>query len=316
MATGQISAGNGRDLAQRIRLQRWDLVKGQLNTAVDDAQHRGCETVLFSSEWLLSVFAERALLESFIALVQELSAERIRFLLVLRDPVDQFLSLYKHRAKRGTAGNVAAWAQDGYRLPHELAGFRAALQGFDAGLAVGKYGRESGALDELFFRQWLNIETPDAAVPAAVNPSLTLSELELLRLLAERRSSLVMPLYDRLLAMDTNLKVQGRELEAYARAIAERAVAAHLDEWAEWNALLPESEQLVIPQTGRDSPPEPQEIGFSKTQMEALMRFVGDTVSLRFLLKLLWASQMRPLLSRLRRFVWPFSLAIILRGQK
>jgi len=301
MATGQISAGNGRDLAQCIRLQRWDLVKGQLNAAVDEAQRRGCETVLFSSEWLLSVFAERGLLAPFIELVQELGAEKIRFLLVLRDPVEQFISLYKHRAKRGTAGNVAEWAQGGYRLPHELAGFRTALRGVDAELVVRKYGRESGALDELFFRQWLNVETPEAEVPATVNPSLTLSELELLSLLAERRPSLVIPIYNRLLAMDPKRKVQGRELEAYARAIAERAVAAHRDEWVEWNALLPASEQLLIPQPEGALPPEPRETAFSKTQMEALMGFVAESVEPRFLSKLLWTTKIRPFLAGIKR---------------
>ncbi|MFO7901565.1 MAG: hypothetical protein R6U98_02800 [Pirellulaceae bacterium] len=305
MATGQISAGNGRDLAQRMRVQRWDLVKGQLNTAVDEAQRRGCETVLFSSEWLLSVFAERTLLEPFIALVQELGSEKTRFLLVLRDPVEQFLSLYKHRAKRGMGGDVAAWAQGGYRLPHELAGFRVALRDFYAELVVRKYGRESGALDELFFRQWLNIEAPDVEVPAAVNPSLTLSELELVRLLAERRPSLVIPLYDRFLAMDPKRNVQGRELEAFARGIAERAVAAHRDEWAEWNALLPASEQLVIPQPVGELPPEPREIAFSKMQMEALMGFLAESVEPRFLAKLLWSAKIRPFLAGIKRVILP-----------
>ncbi len=305
MATGQISAGNGRELAQRIRLHHWNLVEGQLNAAVDEAQHRGCETVLFSSEWLLSVFAERGLLEPFIALVQELGAEKIRFLLVLRDPVEQFLSLYKHRAKRGTAGNVSAWAQGGYRLPYELAGFRAALRGFDAELVVRKYGGQSGTLDKLFFRQWLDTETPDAEVPATVNPSLTLSELELVRLLAERRPSLVIPLYDQLLKMDPKRKVQGRAQEAYARAIAERGVWAHRDEWAGWNVLLPASEQLVIPQPEGGLPPEPREIAFSKTQMEALMGFVAESVEPRFLSKLLWAAKIRPFLSTVKNAVLP-----------
>lgn len=305
MAAGQISAGNGRELAQRIRLQCWDLVKGQLNTAVEEAQRRGCDTVLFSSEWLLSVFAERALLEPFIALVQELGAEKIRFLLVLRDPVDQFLSLYKHRAKRGTAGSVAEWAQAGYRLPQELAVFREALHGFDAELAVRKYGRGPGALDERFFRQWLDIEPPDAAVPATVNPSLTLSELELLRLLAERRPSLAIPLYDQFLAMDPKRKVQGRELEAYARAIAEHAVAEHRDEWAQWNTLLPASEQLVIPRPEGELTPEPRDVAFSKTQMEALMGFLAESVEPRFLAKLIWTAKIRPFLAGIKRRILP-----------
>jgi len=305
MATGQISAGNGRGLAQCVRLQRWDLVKRQLNTVIDEAQHRGCETVLFSSEWLLSVFAERALLEPFIALVQELGSEKTRFLLVLRDPVEQFLSLYKHRAKRGMGGDVAAWAQAGYRLPQELAGFREALHGFDAELAVRKYGRESGALDELFFRQWLDIDPPDAVVPATVNPSLTLSELELVRLLAERRPSLAIPLYDRLLAMDQKRKVQGRELDAYARAIAERAVAAYRDEWAEWNELLPAPEQLLVPQAEGELTAEPCEIAFSKTQMEALMGFLAESVEPRFLGKLFWTAKIRPFLAGVKRRILP-----------
>ena len=305
MASGQISAGNGRQLAQDLHRRRWDEVRERLNAAVSEAQERRCGTVLFSSEWLLAAFAEQTLLQPFTAILGELGAEEIRFLLVLRDPVEQFLSLYKHRAKRGTAGSVTEWASGGYRLPDELAWFREALRDTGAALVVRKYRREPGALEYLFFEEWLGVQSPGAAVPESVNPSLTLSELELLRKLGGRRPSLVQPLYDRLLALDVREKVQGRELAAYARAVAEHAVAAHRDEWAGWNERLPESERLVIPQPEREIPPEPGELGFSKAQVEALMEFLGDSIEPSFLGRLLWSAQIRPALGSVKRAMMP-----------
>jgi hypothetical protein len=212
-------------------------------------------------------------------------------------------SLYKHRAKRGTAGDIATWCESGYTLPMELETFRRQAEASVINLTVRGYSREPGVLEHRFFEDWLGLPTPVVDMPPSINPSLTLSELELLRLLAERRPSLVIPLYDRLLAMDPKRKVQGRELEAYARAIAERAVAAHRDEWAHWNALLPASEQLVIPQPEGELPPEPREITYSKTQMEALVGFVAESVEPRFLSKLLWAAKVRPLLAGVKRVI-------------
>ena len=305
MASGQISAGNGRQLAQDLYQRRWTDVRRRLSAAASEARERRCGTVLFSSEWLLAALAQKALLEPFTASLRELGAQEIRFLLVLRDPVEQFLSLYKHRAKRGTAGNIAEWARRGYRLPEDLAGFRNALRGVDAALLVRKYSRESGALERLFFEEWLGVRVPATAVPESVNPSLSLSELELLRLLAGRRPNLVQPLYDRLLSLDVREKVQGRELAAYARAVAERAVLAHRDEWMAWNDRLPDSEQLVIPRPEGEIPTEPREIAFSKDQVEALMGFLAESVEPRFLVRLLWSAKIRPALGRVARAVMP-----------
>ena len=170
---------------------------------------------------------------------------------------------------------------------------------------VRGYSREPGVLEQRFFEDWLGVPTPVVDMPLSVNPSLTVSELELLRQLAEQRPSLVIPLYDQLLAIDPKRKVQGRELDVHARAIAERAVAAHRGEWAEWNALLPASEQLVIPQPVGELPPEPREIAFSKTQMEALMGFLAESVEPRFLAKLLWSAKIRPFLAGIKRVILP-----------
>ena len=303
MASGQISAGNGRQLAQDLQQRRWAEVRRRLSAAVSEAREHRCRTVLFSSEWLLAPLADKALIEPFIASLGEFGAKEIRFLLVLRDPVEQFLSLYKHRAKRGTVGDIADWARRGYRLPEELAGFQDALRDVDAALLVRKYSREPGALERLFFEEWLGVRVPGAAVPETVNPSLSLSELELLRLLADWRPSLMQPLYDRLVSLDAREKVQGRELVAYARAVAEHAVAAHREEWAAWNERLPQSEKLVIPQPQGEIPAEPREIAFSKEQMEALMGFVAESVEPRFLARLLWSARIRPLLGAIRRSV-------------
>ena len=305
MASGQISAGNGRQLAQDLEQRRWDGVRSRLSAAVSHARERRCGTVLFSSEWLLAAFAEKAPLERFAVILDELGATEIRFFLVLRDPVEQFLSLYKHRAKRGTAGNIAEWARRGYRLPEELAGFRNALRDVDAALLVRTYRREPGALERLFFEEWLGVRVPGAAVPKSVNPSLSLSELELLHRLADRRPSLVQPLYDRLLSLDAKEKAQGGELAIHARAVAEHAVAAHREEWEAWNERLPKSEQLVILQLEGEIPVEPREIAFSKGQMDALMDFLAESVEPRFLAMLLWTAKIRPALGRMKRAVMP-----------
>jgi hypothetical protein len=301
MKNGHISGGNALKLAEDLEGNNWHGIVRRLESFHSEAIVNAAEGVIVSSELLLRPLGRPGVLAQFLGALDRAGFHDLDFLLVLRNPIDQFLSLYKHRAKRGTTADIATWCESGYTLPMELETFRRQAEASGINLTVRGYSRELGVLEQRFFEDWLGLPAPVVDMPLTINPSLTLSELQLLRLLAERRPSLVTPLYDRFLATDPKRKVQGREQEAYARAVAERAVAAHRDEWAQWNVLLPASEHLVIPQPEGELPPEPRELAFSKAQMEAVMGFLAESVEPRFLVKLLWTAKIRPFLASVKR---------------
>ena len=305
MRSGLVSAGNAFVISEQARGGNHASVRRELVRHRDAAQSRGCVAVCLSSELLLPYCSAPGTWQRLFGDCRQAGFDSLSVLLVLRDPVDQLISLYKHRSRGGTAADIESWVTQGYRLPYDLSRLREQVDDANVGLVARGYSRASGALERLFFDDWLAVPPPEVDLPAMVNPSLTLSELALIRRLAERRPELVAPLYDALVGLPARDKVQGRELEAHARSVAARAVASHAEEWAAWNERLPESEQLVIPQPEGEIPAEPREIAFSKEQMEALMGFLAETVEPRFLARLLWSAKIRPALGRVKRAVMP-----------
>lgn len=302
MRNGQISAGNGRQLAAAVHDDDWKAINQLIVQAVTLARRNNARTLLISSEHLLAALNGDSRLARLIDGLDAAGVSSVSLLLVLRDPVEQLLSLYKHRAKGGIAGRIDEWVSNGYHLPRELQALRRHAVESRADLTVRAYSRQPGGLEEIFFADWLGLDKlPDAAW-ITVNPSLTLSELELIRQMAERKPALVPFLYRHLAAIPGQIKMQGNALEAYAQAVAANTVWQHREEWRRWNERLPEGEALEIPAQAPDLPEWPQELGFSSAQLDGLADFMAESTRLRFWLRLVWKSRLRPGLARLRNW--------------
>lgn len=301
MKSGRISGGNALKMAEEIEQNDWGSVKKRLLAARQRAKDLGATSVLISSELLLRPLSVDGRLSRYVDVLRSADFPDVSFLLMLRKPADQLLSLYKHRAKRGTAGDLAQWCDSGYQVPQELAGFRLQAKRLDIDLEVRGYSRESGELAQRFFADWLGVPVPAVELPSTVNPSLSLSELEFIRRLAEIRVALVGTLYGALVVIDSNEKVQGKALDDYAKAVAAHTVARHADEWRAWNRMLPSDEQFEIPAPISLMPPRPTEIGFSETQLAAVAQVLARSATPRFIAGLFWRHRLRPMLGRLKR---------------
>ena len=303
MCAGLVSAGNGYPIVQALEEGKSKNLQAILESVLKDAKIQNCSMVAYSSEQFIAPLSKKSSLKNIDKIARKVGFKKLKLFLIVRDPTGQFLSLYKHRARHGRAGSVATWAETGYDLPQRLAGLRQGVSDLGIDRSVRKYDRGEGLLEKIFFTDWLGVSPPKVTVPASVNPSLALSELALLRLLADRRADLVVPLYEHLLRLDLSNKLQGEALEAHAKAVATEAVSRHADEWRAWNALLPEGEELVIPSPPTEVPPEPQELGFSQAQVVELMAFLSDSATPRFLAQHFWATRLRPILGRAKRAV-------------
>ena len=306
MLKGRISAGNARTLASDVRNGRWSEVENWLRTVADQAAGKGCDRVLVSSEWLLDAFSGDNRLVEFSRRLNGLGDHSILLLLLLRDPVNQLISLYKHRAKAGTAGSIDEWVAGGYELPRKLKGIRQQQQASGVELFARSYGSQQGDLERLFFEEWLEMPVPADAAGLLVNPSLSLSELVLLRRLRACHPGLVACLYERLLAIDPGLKTEGKAMGEYARNVAINAVAVHADEWQHWNGVLSQSERLQIPQPGPEPGPEPDSLELSASQLGSVMQLLSEAATPGFVLRLYWSWRRRPVLSRLKWSMWPW----------
>ncbi len=301
MRDGWISAGNGRVLSQFVTAEDWQGLLGWFERVVDTCWELACNELLISSEQLLASLAQPGALGHFLTGLRSVGVADVDFLLILRDPVSQLLSLYKHRAKGGSAGRISDWVEGGYQLPKHLEALRKQVENGGVELCVRPYSLAPGALDQIFFRDWLGLEDQMEGGVAEVNPSLSLSELELIRLLHARRPELVPFFHERLATLPSSAKMQGSALENHARAVAENAVWQCREEWECWNALLPDGEKLAIPASAPDIPDYPQEMGFSAKQLGALANFLAEAATFRFLARLLWRSRIRPGLGKIAR---------------
>lgn len=303
MRAGLVSAGNAFVIAERARDKDDAGGLSELLRHRKAAQFRNCRAVFLSSELLLPYCANDDAWSGLFENCRRAGFESVSTLLILREPVDQLISLYKHRAKGGTAGDLDQWCESGYQVPQELAGFLRQVDGSDVELTVRRYERSPGAIDRIFFDDWLGIPPPRVELPAAVNPSLTLPELVLIRKMAERKPEMVEPLYSTLIEVPSEQKARGRKLEAYARTIASRTVADHAEEWAAWNKRLPKDEPLTIPNVPETTPDRPNELELSERQMEAISELLGKAATPGFIARMAWRSRVRPMLGRLKRAV-------------
>lgn len=305
MLAGRISAGNTLHLAKHIRYGRWAAAEKWLRSAGDEARARGCEHVLLSSEWLLEALSPDGRLTELTRRLAELGEHSVEFLLVLRDPVGQFISLYKHRAKRGTTGSIDEWARHGYDLPRRLSGIRRQVEAGGAKLVVRGYRSNNGSLESMFFSDWLGVPVPEGLSSLRVNPSLSLSELVLVNELNAHHPGLVPYLYERLLAIPVDKKLEGRAIAEHARRVATNTVAGDVEEWTKWNELLPVEERFTIPEPGPRAGSEPQTLELSAGQLAAVMHLLGDAPGFRMRMQVLWSWRLRPLLARIKRVVLP-----------
>lgn len=304
MKSGRISGGNALRMAEEVAHEDWDSVKRRLTEARTQATDFGATSVLLSSELLLRPLSLDGRLSRYLDVLYAAGFSDVNFLLVLRHPADQLLSLYKHRAKGGTAGSLAQWCESGYQVPQELSGFRHQSDRAEVNLMVRRYERSPGALDTIFFDDWLGLPPPRVELPATVNPSLTLSELILIRQMAEQKPEMVESLYTALIKVPNAQKARARTLEAYARKVASRTVAAHVEDWAAWNERLPEAEKLTIPDAPDAIPDRPDELELGERQMQAISELLGKAATPGFIARLFWRSRLRPALGRIKRTMW------------
>ncbi len=248
LLNGQISAGNGQDLHGALAAEAYETTRQILTRHYADAQRAGMEQVVISNELLLSVFATASCLSRFLEICRAIGFTEIKLLLVLRDPIDQALSLYKHRAKGGNTPEIEDWVQEKYYYGGWLQDFLAHISQFGVELSVRRYSRKPGLLEGALFVDWLGIDPPAERGKQVVNPSLSLSELFFIRELRRCRPALVDEFYQRMLAIPKAKKVDDHRLESHYRQVLNDYLLQYDAVWQTCNDWLPAGEALQLPE--------------------------------------------------------------------
>lgn len=301
MRAGLVSAGNAFLLANYTRLENQGDALAELVRHRETAQSNQCAAVFLTSELLLPFCERGSTWRTLFQNCRKAGFTSVSVLVILRDPDSQLVSLYKHRARSGTAGRLEEWVESGYHLPEDLTRLREQARQTEVELIARGYSRKPGALERVFFHDWLDISPPPTVHEGEVNPSLSLSELELIRQVHQHRPALVPFIHERLMALRRECKVQTSALDDYARALAAGATWQNRSEWRRWNELLPKDEALNVPATAPDLPEWRDKLEFSPQQMEEFAACMADIARPGFLAHMFWRSYFRPRLGKIRR---------------
>jgi hypothetical protein len=142
----------------------------------------------------------------------------------------------------------------------------------------------------ILFHEWLHIKEDLIPPPKVVNPSLSLSELILLKKVGKHQPFLVNILFSKLVRIPKKDKFENGNIEQYHLDSLSNEMAKYKDTWEICNYFLPLSEKIFLlkEKTYKQSISS-KNSSFSDEQMEVIACFIADSVGLkvRFKIKIL-----------------------------
>ena len=285
---GEISSGNAQKLADFINQTATKKIITFLEENIEEAKTQECDKLLLSNELLLLALADERKLNQFNEVFKKLKVESVDLLLVLRDPVDQALSLYKHRAKNGKILDIEEWPNDFYFYGDALQNFLLNYNTYNFNLHVKKFNKTKGYLEDIFFKQWLGLDIKLNEPPKIVNPSLSLSELILIRKMREYNPQIVPLLYQNLIGLSKKSKSEDSELELYYKVTLSKHMKKFNKTWNICNSFLAREDALTIPQDlNQNFSMSDKNCTFSQEQLNVLAKLIAESSNIKFGLQLL-----------------------------
>lgn len=302
---GPISPGNASYLAKLVESLDWVTVSSWLSMRVEETRDRGCGFLLLSSELIFAALSKKGAIEQFERAAGEAGISDISCLLMIRDPVDHALSLYKHRAKGGATGAVDEWIIKGYPHPHWLPEFLKQIDSSVCRLHMRKYKKSTEAIVRTFFHDWLNVDTPPNSIESVVNPSLSLSELAVIKHVTASRPNDQPAFYSSFLSVPVDKKADDGAAKVLAIATVENYLCQFNEIWKDLDARLAADGGLLVPQERDFVKSNVPQYVFSETQIRAWTQAHAESFSSRYAVKHWINSSLRPRVGKLIRKIAP-----------
>lgn len=271
MAEGNISPGNGPELAKALKDNDEQESSGLMASYVSEADRFGCSGILISSENFFHSFEKQTAVKLLADVAEKNGIDRIHALLYFRDPVSHALSTYKHRAKNGKIQDLSNWLETEYETMGLIERFTEYRTQHSILWTCRKYMSESEHMARSAFTDWLGVKTPPIPGNDRVNTSLTLSELLVIQSLVKNRSEFIPFVREAFAGVPVSEKADGRELTRKYNSIVSGKLIGYTSLIEEVNRLLPEDEQLTLTSPAESADDTKQDImNFTKEQVTAL----------------------------------------------
>lgn len=287
LLSGEISAGNAQNIADNLNAENFGNCKQILSKHISDAKDNNCHSLFLSNELLMIALSKAKRLKAFKNLCQECGFSNVEYLLVLRDPIEQALSLYKHRSKSGIVENIKSWPQKYYNYGKAILDFLQEAKVESIKLSCRKFSYQKNSLENILFKDFLGINQQLTKPKKTVNPSLTLSELILLKKVKQNRPYLVEILYERLIKINKENKAESNQIEKYHKEILSDYLSQYQCTWEICNQYLPADEKITCPSKVDKKQLNNNLIySFSEHQLSVISEVIADSLSIKFKLKL------------------------------
>jgi len=278
LTKGEISAGNAQSLTDYLNSFDFENTKLFMKNHLEEAVKRKCQKLLLSNELLLIALSEEKKLREFDLIIKDLNVVEVSLLVVLRDPLDQALSLYKHRAKSGRALEIEEWPKKNYVYGNKIKLFFNNLEKYNYNLSVRKFLKKNMWLEKIFFSDWLKLEIELTQPPKVVNPSLSLSELLLIKKIRKYQPKLVSKIYNRFIKLNKREKAEDSTIEKYHNQILYDYLIKYCKTWDLCNTFLYEEEALVFENPNFENKFTQKKVtSFSDTQLDVLASIVSES---------------------------------------
>ena len=277
MQSGRISPGNASELNTLLVHKSWTKVEQWLKDKYKAVKANECNKLLLSNEVLIKTFSETNVLEKFIKISKSVDFDLQDLLLIIREPIAQALSLYKHRSKNGDMLPIIEWLESKYSLADCLKNFYRHIKDLNVGLKQYPYKTDSQYLVEVCVKKWLGLNENIKIEHTSVNPSLTLSELKLMSEIKKQDAFLAKTFYNSMIAIPSEQKSD----DIYAKTFYKTAISDHLykqkEVWGVCNSNMTEG-RIALPEPKVHENIEKQkviEFSFSEIQLMNITQLIS-----------------------------------------
>ena len=206
---GQISPGNGHQLAWFLATESKKKLIYYLKRIKKEAETNKCGKILLSNEVIIRLFSNPAIFKLLSCVCRETGFKKLHSICFLRPPFAHALSLYKHRAKLGLYPNYYKWFAEDYETMRLMKKFLENLSVYDCEWCFQLYKKDTDYLLSCFFSTFLNIDETLIKLPEYkfVNQSISLDEIYLLQIANSLKPNVGYYIYDQL----NNLRLQSKD---------------------------------------------------------------------------------------------------------
>lgn len=271
MLAGKISPGNGGQLCRQLVQGNKTAAGNFLKKLHSDATQAGCRSVLISNEKLIRALSHPGAIQMMVESAFEGGFENIKALAVFREPVDHAMSLYQHRAKEGLHSDFNKWLHEDYETIRMLENFlpQLIIPGNKVEWTFRKYASSPGIMLDMLFTGWLKMNAPDVKSLPAVNPSLSLSEIQFLQLLRHQHPLALKPAKAAFDKLNKQQKADDQSLREHLRNKAFIYIDERRVVFDTLNERMPEGEKLKL--SPEHAPAGAPQVSFSSEQLNAIV---------------------------------------------